>query len=285
MAKAKKQAAEAEAPVDQPVDETPADTGAAAEAAVEGEAAEGTGRKEKKKRFPRKGFQADGKKIRSARTKIDKTKRYELADALNLLFESAPKRKFDETVELVMKLGIDPRKQGQAIRGAFAFPKGVGSTKRVIAFVEGPAADEAKNAGAVAVGGEDLAQRITEGWDDFDVAIAHPAAMKFVGKLGKILGPKGKMPAPKAGTVTPDVATAVAEFSAGKVEFRADDHGNVHVPVGKRSFSKDDLVENITAFVEYIKSVKPTDSKGQYIQKVVLSSTMGPGIPVDVKAS
>lgn len=278
-----KKKADADAPV-QPTDAaSPEDAASPSAEDAEGSSAEPAEKKEKKKRHPRAGFQSDGKKIRSAREKVDATKRYELGDALSLLFASAPKRKFDETVELVMKLGIDPRKQGQNIRGAFAFPHGVGTTKRVIVFADGPIAEEGREAGAVAVGGEDLAQKILDGWDDFDVAIAHPGAMKYVGRLGKVLGPKGKMPAPKAGTVTADVATAVREFSAGKVNFRSDSHGNVHVPVGKRSFNTTALVENINAFIDHIRTVKPADSKGQYIQKVVVSSTMGPGVPVEVK--
>jgi large subunit ribosomal protein L1 len=251
-----------------------------ATAAGGGEAVEAP--REKKKRFPRKGFQRDGKRIRGAREKIDKSKLYPLNEALSLLTDAAPKRKFAETIELAMFLGVDPKKQGQMLRGSLSLPNGVGKTNRVIAFCEADIAESAKAAGAIEVGMDDLAKRITDGWDDFDVAVAHPSAMRVVGKLGRILGPKGKMPTPKAGTVTPDVATAVTEFAAGKIEYRTDQYGNVHVPVGKRDFEVDKLVENINAFVDHIVSIKPADAKGVYIKKVVVTSTMGPGIPVEV---
>ena len=260
---------------DLPVDDEQSSAG---DAAASDDAAETP--KEKKKRYPRSGFQRDGKHILNARKKIDAFKRYPLEEALDLLEASAPKRKFDETIELVMKLGVDPRKQGQSLRGSYSLPRGVGKTNRVICFAEGPLAEEARAAGASVVGAEELAKKIEEGWDDFDVAVAHPATMKYVGRLGKVLGPKGKMPTPKAGTVTPDVATAVKEFAAGKIEYRTDDRGNVHVPVGKRSFKKEALVENINAFISLIVSLKPVDSKGIYIQKIVVSSTMGPGVGV-----
>ena len=237
----------------------------------------------KKKRHPRTGFQSDGKKIEEARKKVERTTRSELPKALDLLFSAAPKRKFDETVELVLKLGVDPRKQGQSLRGSLSLPKGVGKTNRVIAFCEGGDAEAAKQAGAVEVGMDDLAKRIEGGWDEFDVAVAHPSAMRVVGRLGRVLGPKGKMPSPKAGTVTPNVGEAVGEFAAGKIEYRTDPAGNVHVPVGKRSFSKDDLMENIEALIGHINSVKPAEAKGTYLQRITVTSTMGPGVPVDPK--
>lgn len=277
MAK-KKDAPAADSPP--PVEPEPAAPAAEAEPAPAAEAPSGP--KEKKKRYPRGGFQSDGKKIINARKGIDRLKRYPLAEAVDLLFSHAPKRKFDETVELVMKLGVDPRKQGQALRGSIALPKGVGKTNRVICFAEGAAAEDARAAGAVEVGMDDLAKKIEEGWDAFDKAIAHPGAMRVVGRLGKILGPKGKMPTPKEGTVTADVGNAVKEYIGGKIAYRTDDHGNVHVAVGKRSFKKDDLIENITSFIAHIQAIKPSDQKGIYIQKVVLSSTMGPGVPVQV---
>ncbi|RME75979.1 MAG: 50S ribosomal protein L1 [Planctomycetota bacterium] len=203
------------------------------------------------------------------------------AEAVKLL-QSIPHAKFDETVEVALKLGIDPRKADQIIRGSFAMPNGLGKTKRVIAFVEGEQAQEARDAGAIEVGTEDLAKKIQDGWLDFDVAIAHPAAMRFVGRLGRILGPQGKMPSPKSGTVTENVALAVREFAGGKIEFRNDAGGNVHAPVGKISFEVDKLVENIEAFVEHILSLRPPTAKGTYLQKVAVSSTMSPGIELAV---
>lgn len=189
--------------------------------------------------------------------------------------------KFDETVEVSLKLGIDPRQADQAVRGSVVLPRGLGKTLRVIAFAEGEDAVKATDAGAVEVGGDDLVKKIQGGWLQFDVAIAHPKMMSRVGKLGRLLGPKGLMPSPKSGTVTPDVATAVQEFAAGKVEYRADSGGNVHAPVGKVSFSDEDLVENIGAFTEHIRANRPTAVKGTFLQKVCVSTSMGPGIGVE----
>ncbi len=196
-----------------------------------------------------------------------------------LNFESA---KFDETVEIAVKLGIDPKNSQQNVRGAFSLPHGIGKQTRVIAFAEGPAAAEAEAAGASAVGGEDLAKKILDGWLDFDVAIAHPAMMRHVGKLGRVLGPHGKMPSPKSGTVTDNVGQAVKEFVAGKVEFRSDGGGNVHAPMGKKSFKKDQLVDNVEAFLEHLRSVKPASAKGVYLQKAAISATMSPGVRLSV---
>lgn len=191
--------------------------------------------------------------------------------------------KFDETVEIVLELGIDPKKSDQMVRGAVSLPRGIGREMRVIVFCKDDKAAAAREAGAVATGGEDLAARIRdEGWLDFDVAVATPDMMGVVGKLGKVLGPQGKMPSPKSGTVTPDVAKAVAEFRAGKIEFRADAGGNVHAPVGKASFEVAALKENIETFVEHIRHLKPAASKGKYIEKAVISTTMGAGVPVDI---
>lgn len=195
---------------------------------------------------------------------------------------SFPKAKFDETVELCVRLGIDPKKSDQMVRGAISLPHGIGKTLRVIAFAEGPKAEEAKEAGACEVGSAELAKKIQEGWLDFDVAVATPDMMKHVGRLGKILGPQGKMPSPKAGTVTMDVGTAVKEFVAGKIEFRVDAGGNVHAPVGKRSFEAAKLSDNVRALVDYIVALKPSAAKGQYITKVTLAGTMTPGVPVKV---
>ena len=211
----------------------------------------------------------------------EKHRRYELGDALDVLADF-PKPKFDETVELAVRLGIDPKKSDQMVRGSISMPKGIGKSRSVVVFAEGEAAKEAEEAGADAVGGEDLAKRIQDGWTDFDVCIAHPAMMRIAGRLGRVLGPQGKMPSPKSGTVTPQIGQAVAEFKAGKVEFRADAGGNVHVPVGKRSFSTDDLAANINFFVEHIKGLRPSAVKGAFIRKVSVSGTMTPGITVDI---
>jgi len=190
--------------------------------------------------------------------------------------------KFDETVELVLKLGIDPRQSTQNVRGSLTLPHGTGREVRVIAFAEGEDAEEAREAGAIEVGSADLVKKIQDGWMDFDVAIAHPRMMRFVGRLGKILGPQGKMPSPKSGTVTEHVAQAVREFKAGKIEFRNDKGGNVHVPVGKRSFPEEQLVENIRAVIEHIQGMRPSGTKGQFIQRATITTTMGPGVRIAV---
>ncbi len=190
--------------------------------------------------------------------------------------------KFDETIELSLKLGIDPKQTNQAVRGSFSLPHGIGKTMKVIVFADGDAARAAKESGATEVGGEDLAKRILDGWLDFDVAIAHPSMMRHVGKLGRVLGPHGKMPSPKSGTVTDDIARVVREFVAGKIEFRNDDTGNLHVVMGKKSFPPEKLVANINSFLEHVRTLKPSSSKGSFIQKAVISSTMSPGIPVAV---
>ena len=189
---------------------------------------------------------------------------------------------FDETVDLVLKLGIDPKQSDQNVRGSFALPKGTGKDVRVIVFAEGERAAQAEAAGAVAVGGEDLAKRIEGGWLDFDVAIASPDMMRHVGKLGRILGPQGKMPSPKSGTVTPDVATAVTEFKGGKIEYRNDSFGNIHAAVGKLSFLEDDLVANINAFIGHINSARPAAAKGVFIEKAAVSATMSPSVRLAV---
>ena len=213
--------------------------------------------------------------------KVKEADKCSVAEAVALL-KGLRRAKFDETVEVAMKLGIDPRQADQAVRGSVSLPKGLGKSVRVICFAEGDAAVAAKEAGAVEVGGEDLVKRIQDGWLDFDVAVAHPGMMRHVGKLGRLLGPKGLMPSPKSGTVTPDVATAVGEFAAGKVEYRADATGNVHAPVGKVGFSSEDLVENITAFVEHIKANKPPAAKGTFVQGVYVTTSMGPSVALAV---
>jgi large subunit ribosomal protein L1 len=190
--------------------------------------------------------------------------------------------KFDQTVECVLLLGIDPKQTDQLIRGSLSLPHGVGKQKKVIAFCDESQVEAAKKAGAVEAGVDDLVKKVMDGWTDFDVAIASPKVMGKVGKLGRVLGPQGKMPSPKNGTVTDDVATAVAEFTAGKIEFRNDAGGNVHAIVGKQSFDKQKLRENIEAFVNHIKRVKPASAKGSYIRKACLSATMSPAVEVSV---
>lgn len=190
--------------------------------------------------------------------------------------------KFDQTVECVMQLGIDPKQADQLVRGSISLPNGIGKQKRVIAFCEDSDIEAAKKAGAVEAGCDDLVKKVSDGWSDFDVAIASPKVMGKVGKLGRVLGPQGKMPSPKNGTVTANVTDAVAEFAAGKVEFRNDAGGNVHVVVGKQSFETAKLVENIEAFVAHIKKIKPIAAKGAYLKKMCISATMSPGITVEL---
>jgi large subunit ribosomal protein L1 len=190
--------------------------------------------------------------------------------------------KFDQTVECVLWLGIDPKQTDQLVRGSLSLPHGVGKQKKVIAFCDDSQVEAAKKAGAIEAGVDELIKKVTDGWADFDVAIASPKVMGKVGKLGRVLGPQGKMPSPKNGTVTDDVLTAVAEFTAGKIEFRNDAGGNVHAVVGKQSFDKQKLAENIEAFVNHIKRVKPASAKGIYIKKACLSATMSPSVEVTV---
>jgi len=190
--------------------------------------------------------------------------------------------KFDQTVECVLQLGIDPKQADQLVRGSLSLPHGVGKQKKVIAFCPDTEIEAAKSAGAIEAGTDELVKKITDGWMDFDVAVASPKVMGKVGKLGRVLGPQGKMPSPKNGTITDDVATAVAEFTAGKIEYRNDSGGNVHAVVGKQSFDKKKLLENIEAFVSHIKKVKPTAAKGAYIKQACLSATMSPGVAVSL---
>ena len=190
--------------------------------------------------------------------------------------------KFDQSVECVVQLGIDPKQADQLVRGSVSLPNGIGKQKKVIAFCDDADVEAARKAGAIEAGCDDLVKKVSEGWSDFDVAIASPKVMGKVGKLGRVLGPQGKMPSPKNGTVTADIVTAISEFAAGKVEFRNDAGGNVHAVVGKQSFTPDKLIENIEAFVTHIKKIKPATAKGTYIKKVFLSSTMGPGIALNI---
>ena len=213
--------------------------------------------------------------------KVEPNKRYTIEEAIRLLKDMGT-AKFDETMEIAIKLGIDPRQADQLVRGSISLPHGIGVTKKVIVFAEGAKADEARAAGAEEVGGAELAKKIEGGWMDFDVAVASPDMMKVVGKLGRILGPQGKMPSPKSGTVTNDVATVVGEFKAGKLEYRNDSEGNLHLPVGKCSFEESRLVENIEALLAHIKRSRPAAAKGTFIQKVVASLSMSPGIQLAV---
>jgi large subunit ribosomal protein L1 len=190
--------------------------------------------------------------------------------------------KFDQTVECVLWLGIDPKQSDQLVRGSLSLPHGVGKQKKVIAFCDDSLVEAAKKAGAIEAGSDELIKKVSDGWMDFDVAIASPKVMGKVGKLGRTLGPQGKMPSPKNGTVTDDVVTAVSEFTAGKIEFRNDTGGNVHAVVGKQSFDKQKLIDNVEAFVAYIRRIKPSGAKGTYIKKVCLSATMSPGVEVSV---
>jgi large subunit ribosomal protein L1 len=225
----------------------------------------------------KKGRYRPSRRYRELAAKVEKGKAYSIEDAITIL-KSGKKLKFDESVDLALKLGIDPKQADQLVRGSVSLPKSTGAAKRVICFAEGAAAEEARKSGAVEVGGEDLAKKVNDGWLDFDVVIAHPATMRFVGRLGKVLGPKGLMPTPKTGTVTPDVGKAVAEFRAGKIEYRNDSFGNIHVSVGKLSFSQEDLTANIRAMVDHILAIRPQTVKGVYLQRVHVSSTMGPGL-------
>ena len=221
-----------------------------------------------------------GKKYVDATRKFDRDRLYTPAEAFDLV-KSLAKRNFDETVEITFRLGIDPRKADQMIRGTVSLPHGTGKAVRVAVFATGDAARQAEEAGADVVGADDLVARVQEGFLDFDVAIATPDLMSQVGRLGRILGPRGVMPNPKTGTVTTDIGKTVAEFKAGKVEYRTDRNGNVHVPIGKVSFERDALLENFQAVLDEILRTKPAASKGRYIKSITTSSTMGPGIRID----
>ena len=188
--------------------------------------------------------------------------------------------KFDQTVEIHMRLGVDPKQADQIVRGSVVLPHGIGKTQRVIVFAKGDLADAAKEAGADEVGQEDLAKKIKDGWVDFDVCIAAPDMMGLVGPLGRVLGPRGLMPSPRAGTVTPDVAGVIKEYKAGKVEFRNDAGGNVHAMVGKLSFGPEQLVENIQAFIDFIQTLKPQTIKGTYVRSITIAGTMSPGVSI-----
>ncbi|MGY0694001.1 50S ribosomal protein L1 [Virgibacillus sp. FSP13] len=222
-----------------------------------------------------------GKRYQEAAKLVDRSKAYEVEEAIALVKETA-KAKFDETVEAAFRLGVDPKKADQQIRGAMVLPHGTGKTQRVLVFAKGDKAKEAEAAGADYVGDQELINKINQGWFEFDVIVATPDMMAEVGKLGRVLGPKGLMPNPKTGTVTFEVEKAVKEIKAGKVEYRVDKSSNIHVPVGKISFDNEKLVDNFVAITEQLVKVKPQAAKGVYMRNASVTSTMGPGVKVDV---
>ena len=224
-----------------------------------------------------------GKKYEQAAKLIDRNKRYPVDEACALIGKTATK-KFDETIDVAIKLGVDPKHADQMVRGAVVLPHGIGKTVRVAVFAKGEKDREARDAGADVVGAEDLVERVQGGWMEFDTAVATPDLMGQVGRLGKVLGPRGLMPNPKLGTVTFDVGRAVREAKAGKVEFRVDKAGNVHTPIGKHSFSAEQLAANGMALIEAIVRAKPAAAKGTYLRSLTVSTTMGPGVPVDAAA-
>src|SRR5687768_3007030 len=221
-----------------------------------------------------------GKKYIDATRRFDRTQVHTPAEAVERV-RTLSKRNFDETVEAAFELGVDPRKADQMIRGAVSLPNGTGKSVRVAVFAQGPAAQEAKDAGADVVGADDLVDRISGGFLDFDIAVATPDLMGKVGQLGRLLGPRGLMPNPKTGTVTQEVGKTVTDFKGGRIEYRTDRYGNVHMPIGKASFTQQALVENYQAGVDELMRVKPAASKGRYLKSVTISSTMGPGVRVD----
>jgi len=224
-----------------------------------------------------------GKRYRAGLALVDRNQRYPLEQAIRLVVETA-KAKFDETVEIAVRLGVDPRQADQNVRGTVVLPHGTGKTVRVLVFAKGEKEREATEAGADFVGGEDIVKKISDGWLDFDKAIATPDMMGLVGRIGKILGPRGLMPNPKVGTVTFDVAKAVSEVKAGKVEYRVEKAGIVHVPLGKASFGPDKLTDNARALLNSLIKAKPPAAKGNYLLSISVASTMGPGVKIDALA-
>jgi large subunit ribosomal protein L1 len=222
-----------------------------------------------------------GKKMESAAKKVEPGKEFSLEEAVKIV-KDASYTKFDETVDMALNLGVDPKKSDQMVRGTVVLPHGMGKKVRVLVFAKGEKEKEAREAGADYVGAEDLVEKIQKGWLDFDNAVATPDIMGVVGKLGKVLGPRGLMPNPKLGTVTFDVAKAVKEIKAGKIEYKTEKAGIIHVPIGKVSFDAEKLVDNARVIIDAIVKAKPGTSKGKYLKKVALSSTMGPGVRVDV---
>ncbi|WP_050182404.1 50S ribosomal protein L1 [Domibacillus robiginosus] len=224
-----------------------------------------------------------GKKFQDAAKLVDRTKQYSVEEAIELVKKTTTV-KFDATVEAAFRLGVDPKKADQQIRGALVLPNGTGKTQRVLVFAKGEKAKEAEAAGADYVGDSDFINKIQQGWFEFDVIVATPDMMGEVGKLGRVLGPKGLMPNPKTGTVTFDVTKAIQEIKAGKVEYRVDKAGNIHVPVGKVSFDSEKLIENFTAIFDTMMKVKPSAAKGVYMKNIAVTSTMGPGVKVDASS-
>ena len=220
------------------------------------------------------------KAYRAAAENIDEDKLYAPLEAVKLA-KSSGKTKFDSTVDVAMRLGVDPRKADQMVRGTVNLPHGTGKTARVLVFANADKAEEARNAGADHVGGDELIEKVNGGWLDFDAVVATPDMMGKVGRLGRVLGPRGLMPNPKTGTVTPDVSKAVSDIKGGKIEFRVDRHANLHFIIGKASFSTEQLVENYAAALDEILRLKPASSKGRYLKKITFSTTMGPGVQVD----
>jgi large subunit ribosomal protein L1 len=225
------------------------------------------------------------KAYRAAAEKIDEDKLYTPLEAIRLAKGAAGSKKFNSTLDVAMRLGVDPRKADQMVRGTVNLPHGTGKTARVLVFATGEKADAAKAAGADFVGEDDMIKKVTDGWLDFDAVVATPDLMGKVGRLGRVLGPRGLMPNPKTGTVTPDVTKAVTDIKGGKIEFRVDRHANLHFIIGKASFDEAQLVENYSAALEEILRLKPASSKGRYIKKAVFSTTMGPGVQVDPNLS
>jgi large subunit ribosomal protein L1 len=223
----------------------------------------------------------NGKNYRAALAKVDRTQRYPLEDSLRLVKDTA-RAKFDETVEMAIRLGVDPRQADQNVRGTVNLPHGMGKTVRVLAFVKGEKEKEAQEAGADFVGSDELIKKINEGWFDFDKTVATPDMMAAVGRIGKVLGPRGLMPNPKTGTVTVDIGKAVREIKAGKLEFRVDKAGIIHVAVGKASFGPEQLIDNAKAVLMSVLRAKPASAKGNFVRGVTVSTTMGPGIKVDL---
>ena len=225
-----------------------------------------------------------GKRYLAAKEKVEAGKDYPLEDALTIVKETS-KTKFDETVDVAMRLNVDPRHADQMVRGAIALPHGTGKETKVLVLTRGEAQKDAQEAGADYVGADEYIEQIEKGWTDFDVVIATPDIMRDVGKLGRVLGPRGLMPNPKSGTVTFDVGPAVREVKAGRIEYRVDRNGNLHGPVGKVSFSVEQLTENASTFIDAVMRAKPASAKGQYIRRLTVSSAMGPGVQVDRQAA
>ena len=225
-----------------------------------------------------------GKRFKEAAQLVDRDKLYAPREAFKLLKEF-PSAKFDESVELSIRLGVDPRKPDQMVRGSISLPKGTGKTMRVAVFAKGEKAKDAEAAGADVVGDDDLAERVSGGWLEFDAIVATPDMMPTVGKLGRVLGPRGLMPNPKSGTVTDDVGKVVRDIKGGMVEYRTDKHGNLHLIIGKKSFSQEDLAENYVAVIDEVIRAKPAASKGRYLKAIALASTMSPGVRIDPSKS